>query len=181
MEKFVVIDTETNWEDAVMSIGAVMADGDTMSAIEARYYILDPEYKAGGMYSDALLLKNSMRPRICSRAEALEDILAMCKLNGAEKIFAYNAIFDRTHLPELQGLVWHDIMKLAAYAQYNRAIPRSAPLCSTGRLRSGYGVEPIMRMLTGNGNYFETHNALQDTLDELKIMSLLGHPLALYP
>ena len=51
---------------------------------------------------------------------------------------------------------------------------------SFGRLRHGYGVEPILRLLSGNSAYRETHNALQDALDELAIMELLGHPPAAY-
>jgi hypothetical protein len=41
-------------------------------------------------------------------------------------------------------------------------------------------VEPILRMLSGNSNYCETHNAVLDALDELKIMQLLGHDLEKY-
>ena len=71
-------------------------------------------------------------------------------------------------------------MKLAAYRQYNHAIPDNAPICSTGRLKSGYGVGPILRLLSGNCGYSETHNALLDAIDELKIMTLLGHPIEKY-
>ena len=44
MSKFIVIDTETTWYDEVMSIGAVVADSDTMSLVETKYYIIDPEF-----------------------------------------------------------------------------------------------------------------------------------------
>ncbi len=37
-----------------------------------------------------------------------------------------------------------------------------------------------MRMLSGDYSYFETHNALFDALDELKIMQLLGFTLDKY-
>lgn len=37
MEKFAVIDTETNWNDEVMSIGAVIAEIDTFNACELKY------------------------------------------------------------------------------------------------------------------------------------------------
>ena len=180
MEKFVVIDTETTWTDKVMSIGAVVADSETMLPLESRYYILDPEYRAGGMYSDALIRRDIEKPLICTRAEALNNLIDLCKDNCVSKIFAYNAMFDRSHLPELSNMHWFDIMKLAAYIQYNPMIPHDAPLCSTGRLKSGYGVQSIMRMLSGNYNYFETHNALKDSIDELKIMLLLGHPIEKY-
>lgn len=180
MEKFIVIDTETTWSDRVMSIGAVVADSDTLKPVERRYYILNPEYRAGGMYSGALLHKGAGRPFICSRADALDDLLNCCSAHNIREIFAYNAMFDRGHLPELSGLTWHDIMKRAAYIQYNPAIPRSAPLCSTGRMKSGYGVQSMLRIMTGDFSYCETHNALLDAVDELKIMYLLGHSIDRY-
>lgn len=99
---------------------------------------------------------------------------------NVKDIFAYNAGFDRNHLPELGHLVWHDIMRLAAYRQTNPKIPANADLCSTGRLKRGYGVEPMLRLLSGSRGYRETHNAMFDALDELKIMKLLGHPLETY-
>ena len=59
-------------------------------------------------------------------------------------------------------------------------IPDSAECCATGKLKRNYGVEPIMRLLTGSSNYYEVHNALCDAADELKIMKLLGHDLNTY-
>ncbi len=54
MDKFAVIDTETNWNDEVMSIGIVVAEAETKKEIDAVYYIIDPEYRVGGMYSNEL-------------------------------------------------------------------------------------------------------------------------------
>ena len=180
MRKFMVIDTETTWSDKVMSIGAVVADADTILPIDGRYYILNPEYRSGGMYSDVLLHKGAGKPILCSRREAIDDLKSYCSAHNICEVFAYNAQFDRSHLPEISGMNWHDIMRLAAYIQYNPRIPCGAPLCSTGRLKSGYGVQSMLRILTGDGSYFETHNALLDAYDELKIMSLLGHPIDMY-
>ncbi|MCI8860506.1 MAG: hypothetical protein HFI71_13505 [Lachnospiraceae bacterium] len=68
----------------------------------------------------------------------------------------------------------YDIMRLAAHRQYNRAILDSADCCKTGKLKRGYGVENVLRILSKNERYRETHNALLDALDKLKIMQLLG-------
>lgn len=95
-------------------------------------------------------------------------------------MFAYNAAFDHNHMPELSRLDWFDIMRLAAYRQYNFRIPRSAECYGTGRLKRGYGVEPMLRLLSGDCGYQETHNALYDAMDELEIMRLLGHGLEDY-
>ena len=71
-------------------------------------------------------------------------------------------------------------MRLAAYRQHNPRIPVRADCYGTGRLKRGYGVESIYRMLSGSSRYCEMHNALTDAIDELNIMRLLGHGLPVY-
>ena len=71
-------------------------------------------------------------------------------------------------------------MRLAAYRQYNRAIPDSAECFKTGRLKRGYGVEEVLKMLSQDTKYNETHNAVRDAEDELRIMQLLGHEIGEY-
>ena len=180
MAYFAVIDTETNWVDQVMSIGIVLADRRTFQPVAAKYYVLPAYCEIGGMYENALFIDTPAEPICCTRQAAMQDIAAWCGQYAVTDIFAYNARFDRNHLPELGGLCWHDIMRLAAYRQHNPKIPADAELCSTGRLKRGYGVEAILRMLSGNRGYRETHNAILDALDELEIMHLLGHPLECY-
>ena len=177
---FAVIDTETNWADQVMSIGVVIAHSATMEPLAAQYYILPAEAEIGGMYYDALFLETPVKPVFCSRQEAMDTLNRWLDSRNVKDIFAYNAGFDRNHLPELGRLTWYDIMRLAAYRQTNPKIPAEADLCSTGRLKRGYGVEPMLRLLSGSRGYRETHNAMFDALDELKIMKLLGHPLETY-
>lgn len=177
---FAVIDTETNWSDQVMSIGVVIADSATFRAVDYKYYVIPSACKRGGMYSDALYLNAPVNPSSLGKRDAVKDLRSCFSAYGVSDIFAYNAQFDKNHLPDLNKMVWHDIMHLAAYRQYNPKIPANAECCGTGRLKRGYGVEPILRMLSGNKNYCETHNAILDALDELKIMQLLGHDLAKY-
>lgn len=55
---FAVIDTETTWSYKVMSIGIAIADGETQELITAGYYLITPECKEGGMYSDRLYMKD---------------------------------------------------------------------------------------------------------------------------
>lgn len=180
MGKFAVIDTETNWADQVMSIGTVIADSDTFEALEAKYHILPIECQVGGMYYDTLFIETPVRPILCTRAEAIADLRAWFRQHGVHSIFAYNACFDRNHLPELQDFSWYDIMRLAAYRQHNPKIPATADCCSTGRLKRGYGVEPMLRLLSGNRTYHESHNAFFDAIDELEILKLLDRPLECY-
>ena len=180
MEKFAVIDTETNWIDQVMSIGTAIAAQDTFEVIEAKYHILPVECQVGGMYSGTLYMETPVKPLLCSRSEAISDLLRLFHLHGVRSIFAYNACFDRNHLRELSAFRWYDIMHLAAYRQYNHKIPPYADCCSTGRLKRGYGVEAMLRLLSGNQSYHESHNAFFDAADELEIMRLLGYPLSKY-
>ena len=177
---FAVIDTETTWGDSVMSIGIVIADNETYGVIDKRYYILTPFKNHGGMYSHALYV-NDIKPDLeCPRDAAMTDITQFLADYRVESMFAYNASFDHRHLPELSHLSWHDIMKIAAYRQHNPKIPVSAECYGTGRLKRGYGVENIYRMLSENLMYREMHNALTDAIDELEIMRLLKHRLSKY-
>lgn len=174
MGYFAVIDTETNWVDRVMSIGAVIADCDTFRTVDARYYVLTPEFEVGGMYENELFVESDPAPVICSRADALGELKKWLSSFGVTDLYAYNASFDRNHLPELSCFRWHDIIRVAAYRQHNPKIPRDADCCSTGRLKRNYGVEPMLRLLSNNRTYHEVHNAIYDALDELEIMRLLG-------
>ena len=180
MGRFAVIDTETNWVDRVMSIGTVIADTDTLETVDAKYHVLPIECQVGGMYESTLFIETPVAPILCTRAEAIADLQSWFRSHGVTAIFAYNACFDRNHLPELRSFDWYDIMRLAAYRQYNPKIPAHADCCSTGRLRRGYGVEPMLRLLSGSCTYRESHNAFYDAVDELDIMRLLQHPLSQY-
>jgi hypothetical protein len=176
MDHFALIDTETNWHDQVMSIGTVIADGDTFKITAVKYHVLPLECQVGGMFDNALFLDIPFSPILCTREEAIADLKNWFSCLGITKIFAYNAGFDRNHLPELKDFQWFDIMRLAAYRQHNSAIPDCADCFSTGRLKRGYGVEPMLRLLSGKVRYRETHNAVLDALDELSIMRLLNIP-----
>lgn len=177
-EKFAVIDTETNWDGEVMSVGIVLAEDGVFEAVAARYIIIPEAALAGGMYAGALLLRGQ-KPELCRRSRAAGAIPEYLLENGVTDLFAYNAGFDARCLPELRGFCWHDILKMAAYRRYNPAIPDAAPCYGTGRLKSGYRVEDILRMF-GEKRYTETHNALTDAVDELRIMKYLGHPVRMY-
>lgn len=180
MGKFAVIDTETNWADQVMSIGTVIADDVTFEAIESKYHILPIECQIGGMYENTLFIETPVSPILCTRAEAIADLRDWFRQHGICSIFAYNASFDRNHLPELRNFDWYDIMRLAAYRQHNPKIPCTADCCATGRLKRGYGVESMLRLLSDNCTYCESHNAFFDAFDELDIMRLLQHDLKDY-
>lgn len=179
IDKFAVIDTETNWNNEVMSIGIVIADLKTMRKVDSIYYIIDPEYKVGGMYSNELRL-DGKGVCIAGRQQALKEIKQWMDTYHIQKLFAYNASFDKKHLSEYASYQWYDIMRLAAYRQYNSAIPDSVDCYRTGRLKRGYGVEDILRMLSKNTRYQETHNALLNAEDELQIMQLLGCEISEY-
>ena len=98
---FAVIDTETNWNNEVMSIGVVLADGAEFRILDARYYILTPEVTVGGMFESVLELVPAGQTVCCRRREAMEALCTWMEDAGVEEIFAYNACFDKRLLPEL--------------------------------------------------------------------------------
>jgi transcription-repair coupling factor (superfamily II helicase) len=167
-----VIDTETTWIDKLMSIGVVIADYDDFSIKEKLYYILTPEYKEGGMFSFALDRTRNTSIKTTSRQDALNEINNSLKKCGVKYIFAYNAHFDYRHLEELNLYCWIDIMKIAAYKQYNYKLPDFYEYCKNGRLKRGYGVQEMYRILSGC-SYYEEHNAICDAEDELEIIKML--------
>ena len=158
----------------------VIADREDLRKQMSLYYVFPEQYRKPSMFGRVLFLSGQTAVRKC-REDAMREILEIFREWNVTILFAYNALFDKGHLPELSGYVWKDIMKLAAYRQYNSFIPEDVPCCRTGRLKSGYGVERVMRMITQDAGYAEVHNALCDAEDELRIMQLLGHDAVLYP
>ena len=179
-----IIDTETNFSDQAMSIGVVIADARTYSCVDYLYRIIDPEWRVLGMYTMALQREQSTKYKdhsaTSTRNDAISTIKNLLDQYQVKHIFAYNAKFDFGHLPEFSCYTWYDIMGLAAYRQHNNKIPDNAECCKSGRLKCNYGVEKIMQLLSGDTTYRETHNALLDAIDELKIMRLLGHSVQTY-
>ena len=181
MGKYIaVIDTETNWYDEVMSIGVVVADSVSFEPVSTKYFVLNPEAEKGGMYGYVLDYTRNNPSVRCCRDDAIQNLKQWLGFYGIDKIYAYNAKFDMTHLKELVYLDWYDIMGIAVYKQYNSKIPECAECFKTGRLKRNFGVEPIYRMLSGDDTYREIHNALTDALDELDIMRLLNHNIDVY-
>lgn len=142
---FSVIDVETTWANEVMSIGVVIADCESKDVIESRYYIVEPECNMGGMFSSELMYPGAKVYLKSDREHVIEDIREYLDSRKVNKIFAYNASFDKNCLPELGCYSWYDIMRLAAYKQYNKMIPDNVECCGTGRMKRGYGVEQIYR------------------------------------
>lgn len=179
---FAVIDTETNWNDDVMSLGVIVSD-ESFEPIVKCYYILTPEYKVGGMFSKTLnnIQSKGVNKYVDIRSNVIAHLKTVFAQYQVSQIFAYNARFDKSHLSEFKDFKWFDIMKVAAYKQYNGFIPEDLE-CHTvsGRIKHGYGVQSIYRMVTGNTDYKEKHNGYHDAEDELMIMKILGLPLSTY-
>lgn len=179
-EKYIaVIDTETNFDDEVISIGIVVADSISYIPEDKLYLIITPACNKPAMFGDVLEHSRAYVDAVLTRKKALERIDDFLQHYGINALFAYNANFDKSHLPELK-YYWYDIMRLAAYRQYNCKIPANRECCKTGRMKCGYSAENIYRMLSGDRRYAEVHNALTDAEDELEIMKLMGHRIETY-
>lgn len=70
-----------------------------------------------------LFLNQRLRPTLWRQAETMAKLLIWLQRYEVTAIYAYNAAFNRSHLPELGGLHWHDIIRLVAYRQHNSKIP----------------------------------------------------------
>ena len=181
MDYFAVIDTETNWNNEVMSIGVVIAEKDTFKKVDDLYFIVDPEYKIGGMFSMVLPVKGrAPKDILLTRKIVMEKFKEAFEKYGVKDLYAYNGSFDKNLLKELASYRWFDIMKIAAYRQYNEKIMERVLLLVARKMKRNYGVEPMMQLLSGNRRYTEVHNALYDAADELEIMRLLGKTLEEY-
>lgn len=176
---FAVVDVETNWYNEVMSIGVVIADADEFNAVDKAYYVIYPECKVGGMYSDVLYDIDKSLVEDCSRKEAIDGIKRLLTQYGVKDVFAYNAPFDYKCLYELHNYVWRDILPIAANRNYNTKLPDNCEYFSTGLLKHGRGVQNVMRLIYWQG-FTELHNGLQDALDELQLMQLINQPLEVY-
>lgn len=170
---YAVIDTETNYFNQLMSIGVVITDSN-LYELDRLYYVITPAYLRPSMFEASLDLNNAKMENIKTRFDAIDEIIKILKSYNVEKIFAYNAKFDISYLEELKIFRWYDIMRIAAYQEFNKAITNDMDLCKNGRLKRGYGVENIYRMLSKDYCYSETHNALLDAIDELEIMRMLN-------
>ncbi|SCX10084.1 Helix-turn-helix domain-containing protein [Lachnospiraceae bacterium YSD2013] len=175
-----VVDAELNNNNEVMSVGAVIADPDTYKIKDERYYIITPENLAGGIFLKELRTGDCLNAPAVSREEAMDKIAFFLRDSNVRSIYAYNAAFDRDMLPELCEFAWYDIMQLAAYKQHNPAIGPGESCNKEGRLKRDFGVGAMIRRMSGDVSFTETHNALYDARDELKIMELLGRPLSDY-
>lgn len=182
---FALIDVETSFAGDVISIGVVISDDVSFKPRDFKYYRISEHENAHAMYAHALELEdfvfNPSEYEIKSTYhKTLGDIKQLLAAYGVKHLFAYNANFDKRQLPELGAYRWYDIIEKAAYKQFNKKIPNSSEFWGTGRLKRGYGVESIYRILSENDGYIETHNALIDALDELKIMEFLKYSLKNY-
>jgi len=167
-----------------MSVGMVIADKRTFRPILKEYLMITPACNKAAMYSSALRYTGERGKEYDevagSETEALALLSLMLNTLNIRLLFAFNASADRRMLELSDTYTWCDIADVAVYRQYNPKIPPEMPVFSTGRLKKGGSVQGIMRLLTGNKNYRETHNALQDALDELNMMALLQRPVEEY-
>ncbi|WP_220190743.1 hypothetical protein [Mesomycoplasma hyopneumoniae] len=174
-----VIDVETNRQNEVFSVGVVIADSTNFKSIDKKYWIIKNNLKVGGMYARNILAPLPLEFReetifLETRKEMIVYLIKFLKYYEVKNWFSYTK-FDFRHLPELHKSFKHnDISIFAKNKQFNKYIPLNAETSKNGDLKRGWKAEDIYRMLTKDENYFETHNALLDAIDELRIMELLN-------
>ncbi|MDW2906243.1 hypothetical protein R7V41_00710 [Mesomycoplasma ovipneumoniae] len=174
-----VIDVETNYDNEVFSVGVVIADSADFQWFDKEYWIIENNLKVGGMYARNIWAPLPLEFReeinvVKTRQEMIAQLIHFLKSYEVKNWFSYTK-FDFRHLPELHKSFEHnDISIFAKSKQFNKHIPLNAELTKNGDLKSGWNAQNIYRMLTKDQSYIETHNALLDAMDELRIMELLG-------
>ena len=63
----------------------------TFELIDTRYYILNPEYLIGGMFSAVLQINGNPPALECNRREAVCDLEKWLDKYNVQSVFAYNA------------------------------------------------------------------------------------------
>ncbi|MHA0312333.1 hypothetical protein ACXYWI_03600 [Mesomycoplasma ovipneumoniae] len=173
-----VIDVETNYDNEVFSVGVVIADSADFQWFDKEYWIIENNLKVGGMYIHKTFTPLPLEFReeinvVKTRQEMIAQLIHFLKSYEVKNWFSYTK-FDFRHLPELHKSFEHnDISIFAKSKQFNKHIPLNAEKTKKGDLKSGWNAQNIYRMLTKDQSYIETHNALLDAMDELRIMELL--------
>ncbi|MHA0290599.1 hypothetical protein [Mesomycoplasma ovipneumoniae] len=177
-KNIVVIDVETNYENEVFSVGVVIADSTDFQWFDKAYWIIENNWKVGGMYARNIWVPLPLEFReeinvVKTRQEMIAQLIHFLKFYEVKNWFSYTT-FDFRHLPELHKSFEHnDISIFAKSKQFNKHIPLNAKLTKNGDLKRGWNAQDIYRLLTKDKCYIETHNALLDAMDELRIMELL--------
>ncbi|WHF53473.1 hypothetical protein [Mesomycoplasma ovipneumoniae] len=192
-----VIDVETNYENEVFSVGVVIADSADFQWFDKEYWIIENNLKVGGMYARNIWAPLPLEFReeinvVKTRQEMITQLIHFLKSYEVKNWFSYTK-FDFRHLPELHKSFEHNDISIFAkskqfnkhipldaektkkvdFKQFNKHIPLNVELTKNGDLKRGWNAENIYRMLTKDQSYVETHNALLDAMDELRIMELL--------
>ncbi|WP_337892293.1 hypothetical protein [Mesomycoplasma ovipneumoniae] len=173
-----VIDVETNYENEVFSVGVVIADSADFQWFDKEYWIIENNLKVGAMYARNIWAPLPLEFReeinvVQTRQEMIAQLIHFLKFYEVKNWFSYTT-FDFRHLPELHKSFEHnDISIFAKSKQFNKHIPLNAELTKNGDLKRGWNAQDIYRLLTKDKGYIETHNALLDAMDELRIMELL--------
>lgn len=182
-EYFAVVDTEVNFQNELMSVGMLIVRKKDLTIKEEYYAMITPACNKAAMFSSSLKYQSEVGEHwnqlITNERAAVQAILKVLQERQVRAIFAFNAGFDQKMLYVLHDFFWCDIMDIALYKQRNPRLPANAPFYGTGRLKRGGSVEGLLRMMD-NPRYQETHNALQDAKDELKLMKLIGRPVEEY-
>ncbi|MHA0261381.1 hypothetical protein [Mesomycoplasma ovipneumoniae] len=173
-----VIDVETNYDSEIFSVGVVIADSANFQWFDKKYWVIKNNWKVGGMYIHQTFLPLPLKFReeinvVQTRKEMITQLIHFLKSYKVKNWFSYTK-YDFKHLPELHKSFKHnDISIFTKSKQFNKHIPLSAELTKNGDLKRGWNAQDIYRMLTKDRRYIETHNALLDAMDELRIMELL--------
>lgn len=168
-----VLRTMTNSEGSLCAVGVVITNTADWRPIAEYRYVIAPEAETADQ--DVLFLPVE-KDCICTSCRSEHLLFRLKQMLSEEKvqyIVSYGSS-ARFFLPGID-LPWLDIQNVSAYRKYNPFIPKKAKLYRNGRMKSGYGMEAMMRIVTGDKSYIRTGNPVRDCEADLCILERI-HP-----
>ncbi len=167
-----IISVKTNSMGHAIAIGVAVIDANQWQLQQAQYYIISDELLCYYTY-DNIYLSHVYKSYFGKLGDVENHIRKTLTKYQITNIYAYNAQFVCKTCPGLHMYYWYDIMKIAAYKQYNSYLPSNIDYLDNGRIKYKYNIPHIMEYL--NISYFRyVDHALYDVLDELRIMKTLN-------
>lgn len=174
-----IIDAKLNFIDEIISIGIAIVDAKTFEIKTAEYFLVPEELIIDGFNNGNITIAHTYQTYFGAHKDIENHIRKLLNQYNITNIYTFNGKFIYSKLTGLQKYHWYDIMKVAAYKQYNYKLPDNLMFNDQGRLLYKCNIKDLMEILTKTYFYYTNH-ALYDVLDETKMMKLLDLNINVY-
>ena len=179
LDVIAIIDAKLNFIDEIISIGIAIVDAKTFKVKTAEYFLVPEELIIDGFNNDNITIAHTYQTYFGAHKDIENHIRKLLNQYNITNIYTFNGKFIYRKLAGLQKYHWYDIIKVAAYKQYNYKLPDNLMFNDQGRLLYKCNIKDLMEILTKTYFYYTNH-ALYDTLDIARMMSLIDLPIEQY-